>query len=590
MKKLYTYDVEIYSNYLLFKFQNVKTKAIRYLEVFNGIKKTNLHITLRKFLTNKNNTFISFNGINFDAIMIDSYLKGNDTQSTKAICDHIINTGSPHWKTRKKFNMPQVKFDHIDLKESAPSVMISLKMYGARMGMPTLQDLPIEPDATLTRNQADAISTYCDNDLDTTTALYLKISKAIDLRTELSEKYDVDMRSKSDAQMAESIISSYMDVSKRIEPVIPFNYTPRPWLKFESPELNEILKIATTVKYQLSEKGALLVPKELSKAFSFNGVKYKIGIGGIHTQEKAQAIIAKSDEMLGEHDLSSMYPVIITEQNLFPKHLGRKFLDVYNNILTDRLQAKREGNKVLNETYKITLNGSYGKFGSQYSFLFSPELLIQTTITGQLAILMIIERLTKIGVRIVSANTDGINILHKKSQLADVESVIFEWELETGYNFEYTPYTATYNESVNSYIALKPDGSSKGKGFYATGSLAKNPDADICVNAVIDYLNKNIPVEKTINECSDIRQFLTARNVSGGAVYKGEVLGKVVRFYHSTATDCIKYKNGNKVAKSDNCTPLMTLCEGLPDDLDVNWYIDEAYKKLKKLGVDYVRK
>ena len=575
------YDIETYKNYFLIMFK-AKGK-VKYVQMHNDVITGDY---TRKTLPLKH-TLIGFNNINYDDVMLSAFYGGASNEQLKKLNDAIIEEGLRYWQTYRRFKIRDLKLDTIDLSEPAPGVMISLKMYGARMGMPKLQDLPIEPSATISDSDAIELRKYCINDLDTTEELYNQISKAIELREQLSEKYGVDMRSKSDAQMAESIISSYMDVSKRQTDVKPFKYVPRPWLKFESNELNDLLNIACTVDYQLSVKGSLIAPKEFSKAFEFKGTKYKVAIGGIHSQEKSQVIIPKDDEVLYEADLSSMYPVIITEQGLYPKHLGPKFLEVYSNILSDRLSAKRTGDKVLNETYKITLNGSYGKFGSQYSFLFSPELLIQTTITGQLSIMMIIERLTDIGVQIVSANTDGINVLHKKSLQKEVDSIFFEWELDTGYNFEYTPYSATYNESVNSYIAIKPDGSVKGKGFYAKSWLGKNPDADICVTAVIDYLNKGVPVEDTINNCNDVIEFLTARKVAGGAVYKDIDLGKVVRFYHSTVDGNITYKkNGNKVPKSDSCKPLMDLVDHVPSDLDREWYIKECYSNLKKLGVE----
>ncbi|MEG7688959.1 hypothetical protein U2044_15310, partial [Listeria monocytogenes] len=59
---------------------------------------------------------------------------------------------------------------------------------------------------------------------------------------------------------------------------------------------------------------------------------------------------------------------------------------------------------------KIMINGTFGKTGSQYSVLFAPTMLIQTTITGQLSILMLIEWHEHYGIPVISANTDGIVI------------------------------------------------------------------------------------------------------------------------------------------------------------------------------------
>lgn len=59
---------------------------------------------------------------------------------------------------------------------------------------------------------------------------------------------------------------------------------------------------------------------------------------------------------------------------------------------------------------KIQINGTFGKTGSPYSVLFAPTMLIQTTITGQLSLLMLIEWHEIYGIPVISANTDGVVI------------------------------------------------------------------------------------------------------------------------------------------------------------------------------------
>lgn len=52
-----------------------------------------------------------------------------------------------------------------------------------------------------------------------------------------------------------------------------------------------------------------------------------------------------------------MYPSAIINYNLYPQHLGPEFLNTYKKIRTDRIEAKRNGDKVMNMTYKLALNG-----------------------------------------------------------------------------------------------------------------------------------------------------------------------------------------------------------------------------------------
>ena len=55
-------------------------------------------------------------------------------------------------------------------------------------------------------------------------------------------------------------------------------------------------------------------------------------------------------------------------------------------------------------------------------------------------------------------------------------------------NLEETKYKALYNESVNSYIAVREDGSLKRKGSFVEGDLAHNPTIKVCMSTVIDYI------------------------------------------------------------------------------------------------------
>ena len=142
---------------------------------------------------------------------------------------------------------------------------------------------------------------------------------------------------------------------------------------------------------------------------------------------------------------------------------------------------------------------------------------------------------------------------------------------------------------MNNYLAVKANGSIKRKGEFARGGLRKNIGTEIVTTAIINYISKGEDIETTIYGCKDVREFIGIRNVRGGGVYGGDYLGKVVRFYHSTVDGYLSYKaNGNKVATTNACKPLMVLPENnaLPSDLDIDWYVDEAYKLLKLMGVE----
>ena len=81
----------------------------------------------------------------------------------------------------------------------------------------------------------------------------------------------------------------------------------------------------------------MILPDELKKVINFDGAKYKIGIGGLHSQEKKQAIVPTADQLLFEKDVTSYYPNVIVGQNLYPKHLGKSFIKMYRLLNSSAL-------------------------------------------------------------------------------------------------------------------------------------------------------------------------------------------------------------------------------------------------------------
>jgi hypothetical protein len=458
-----------------------------------------------------------------------------------------------------------------------------------------MQDLPIEPDAEIAPEQRGLLRRYCRNDLDVTEALYRSIEKQIDLRRAMTEKYGVDLRSKSDAQIAEAVIRAEVEKIRGTvieRPTIAvgteYRYRCPRFINYQTQQLNDVLAKVKAATFVVDKNGAIEMPEELETLkVKIGGSTYQMGIGGLHSTEKSTAHVADHEHVLVDRDVASYYPSIILRCKLYPKHMGPAFLDVYGGFVRDRLQAKKDGNAVVRDSFKILLNGTFGKLGSKYSILYSPDLMLQVTITGQLALLQLIEALELQGIPVVSANTDGIVIKCPRDKVVTMESVIGIWEFFTCFETEETRYTGLYSKDVNNYLAIKPSGETKAKGLYAEAGLMKNPTALIAVDAVKKFLTDGASIERTIRDCCDIKRFISIRGVRGGGVQDGEYLGKTVRWYYATSArgKTINYKtNGNKVPKSDGAKALMRLPDALPDDIDYAVYENEAMSILKVIG------
>jgi len=407
----------------------------------------------------------------------------------------------------------------------------------------------------------------------------------------MSRRYGADMRSKSDSQMAEQAYITSMSLKRRDNEVPKtVTYTPPAFLKFMNAELQALLDRVSEHTFNMNQAtGHVQLPDFLGlQTVKFGTGEYQLGVGGIHSVHDKQVCHIAGDDVITDIDAASFYPSIILECGFVPAALGRPFVDEYRKIYERRLEAKRNGDKVTDATLKISLNGTFGKLASKYSVLYSPDLMLAVTLTGQFTLLMLIEWLEHAGVTTLSANTDGIAIRYSRQSESTVQKVVNRFSEVSQFAFEFTPYRVLAMKDVNNYIAVKPDRSLKVKGIYSPLSLKKNPTAQVCSDAVGQWLANGVPFEETIRN-APFCDFISARNVTGGGEQMGEYLGKVVRWYQSNdpALEPIRYvKNGNKVPKTEGARACMTMLDKTthPADLDYGWYRREAIKIAVAVG------
>ena len=545
----------------------------------------------------QNNLTVSFNGLNYDLPLIQAAIEGMSNEAIKNISDKIIKSKNS-WSVIRNADLRVPDWNHIDIMNVTPG-KASLKLYAGRLNAHTLQDLPFEPDMILSQEQMTDLETYCVNDLRLTKLLYESLSGQIALREKMGQQYGLDLRSKGDAQIAEMVLKHELEANgvavnrPKVKAGTTFKYTPPSWISFDDPELMDLLIDSAETLFKVQPSGSVAIPASLGRKVSYDGAVYNVGLGGLHSGETGVTVIPGTDDVLFDVDFASYYPSIILGEGYYPKHLGKQFLSIYKDIVTRRLKAKAEGDTVAADSLKICVNSSFGKFGNKYSNLYSPDLLIPVTLTGQLALLMLIERITKAGGKAISANTDGVVVLCPKADLQKIRDVMFEFELLSGFTLEETHYKSIHIESVNNYIAVKTDGKIKGKGSFAPASLSKNPTFPICSEAVRVWASTGKKPQQTIDECKDVSKFLAVRTVTGGGVWAGDSLGKVVRWYVSNngiAQPIVYLKSGNKVPKTDMAIPMMTLTDDLPSDLDKQYYLNEAMKMIQRTGVTWTRK
>lgn len=614
-------DIETYPNYFLVAFQRVGDKARMAFEC-RGEQILDWERLRRVMLRNR---IVTYNGMNFDVPIIFLAIQQArlnegvfDPRKAHRAAEQIISGNVRWWKVEDvlEISLPR-NLDHIDLIEPQPNAFASLKILNGRLHGRHMQDLPFEPGTDLTDAEMDQMRDYCWNDLDATELVFEALQEPLKLRVALGKEFDEDFRSKSDSQIGERIVRRRVEklTGSRVQkvdtpPGTIFNYDPPSFIRFETPQLQDIFERIKSHDFIVNKNGKIDLPKWLSETkVKIGESAYGMGIGGLHSTEQNRAVVSNATHVLIDADVASQYPSIILKLGLYPKSVGPNFLDVYGKIKADRLVAKKQKDKVTDKGMKIALNGCYGKLGSVYSILHAPHLMVAVTLTGQLTLLMLIERAEAAGISVVSGNTDGVLFYCPRELAGEIEDdrltggllkdITDGWEQDTGFDLEFAEYRSIYNQSVNSYFAFKANGSVKQKGAIANvwgpdgdlrDQLMKNPQMTILSDAAINQIARGVPVEETIRACRDPRQFVTVVTATGGGAWKGEYLGKVVRYYWGKGGAPIEKIKPNakgvlaKVPKTDGCRPMMTLPDTVPDDVDYDRYIAEAKQLLRDVG------
>lgn len=590
---------------------------------------------LQKLFNNPNFTWVSFNGIRFDAPIVTAVLGGVPLNQVKRMANRLIAENVPAWMIYRDYNLEAPEIDHIDLIQVAPGVMVSLKTYQARLKMKTIRDMPFKHDDALNEHGRRILNEYCLNDVDATAALFAELGKVVSLREHMSEEYRIDLRSKSDAQMAEAIIAKSLGIMRAGPAEVPdsVKYRAPEFIAPRGPIMQDILARAEKHRFGVHRgNGAVILPDFLADEQVLIGDgSYQMGIGGLHsTHDKSVFVEAGPDCEIVDADVASFYPNLILNANMIPRGLGHQFITLYRGIVKRRMEAKKSGDKATANSLKIALNGTFGKLGSMFSKLYVPDLMLAVTLTGQFYLLTLIEDLNDLGVKVISANTDGVCFSGTPERVKAAKDWIECYGMLTGFEFEFMPYRKIALKDVNNYLAVTTDGKVKAKGIYANAGLMKNPTNEVCTLAAQAYLATGRSIESFIREHLTVANFVDftqARSVKGGAVVYGRTvmfddwvqiadrqwqrpgttkivnrvsrphpvalgvdptyLGRTVRWYYSTDRSLtINYaNNGNLVPKSEGGRECMTLPDRIPDDIDISRYIEETRTNLANMGV-----
>lgn len=604
----YCFDIEVFKNFFCCSFVNIATKEVRTFVIW---KYRNDKSELLSFLDN-DLFLVSFNGLSYDLPVL-RYILNYRGESLNAdlykLSAKLISESHRQDDDIKSLRYPKYKepFMHQDLMAMMNFVRtgVGLKQCSINLKWHRVQDLPLEYNHVVTKDDVENIIDYNINDVLITLELYndKNVKEARELREAIVDDFGTEILSASKSKMANIFFEKKYEEETGISrkefkelrtprSIIKVSDVIFPNIKFKTDAFNNLLvelKNLTLFAYE---------EFKFEKSVFYKGNEYVMGVGGLHTKEKPALYRATTDKEILSMDVSSFYPAIMCEYNVKPEHLQQEFIDILSRVKTERINAKKAGDKTKAETYKILVNATFGKLGFDKYWLYDPLALIRVTVNGQLFLLMLIEQMEENGIHCLSGNTDGCDLLVSSELKDKAYELAKSWEKETRFELEYTNYSLMAKRDVNNYLAVDVNGKKKTKGYFADSvALEKGYLHPIVSMAVNQYFINDIPVEKTIYQSTDIMDFCISKK--SGSDFSMELhtlsgiehLQKTNRFYISNGGGALQKRKketgkltGLFVGRNvkilndyDSKAPFSTY------DVNKMWYIREAKSLIEKI-------
>jgi len=619
-KKTWIYDIETLSNCFTYTALDKDSDELVQFVIW---KNQNDIIPFLQHLTSCRG-MIGFNNINFDYPVIHYVIQEREKLAqmdgdkiAKLIYKKAQSIVSQEYSAIKEDEViiPQLdlfRIWHYDNKAR----MTSLKKLEIALNFPNVQDMPYSHEHKITKeSEVQEILDYNLNDVEATKLFYTKTIDKLELRKGLMKKYGLNCLNYPDSKIGEELmLKLYCQYSGKKESSVKRLRTHRKsikfsdcipsYIKFSTPEFQGLLEYLRGIEVQE-------LKDSFKYSFDYNGFVFDLGVGGLHACVKAGVYKETEDRIIVDADVASLYPSLAITLNLYPEHLGEEFSKIYEEeIVKPRLEAKRTGDKVMADGFKLSANSLYGKSNSEYSFLYDPLYTLKTTLAGQLALCMLSEMLmTRVPELVMlQVNTDGLTVEIPREHARLYWEVCKEWESITNLTLEYIAYSQMIIRDVNNYIAVaQKTGKVKYKGTFKPnhemikdGEYHKSLSQGIVSLAVDDYFLKGIPVEQTIKENKDIYLFCKTFNATHG--WTCETLDideqgnesnivqqqKTNRYFLSRGGKRFrKLKDERKIEiEAGKLVTIFNKYEEKPFDeynIDYDYYIEECYKIIHKI-------
>lgn len=631
------YDCETMQELFLVGVFDPQLNTYREFEVSKN--KNELDSFIRFTETCKEHYWVGYNNLRFDSQVIEWIIRNHEQWhelSSLELTAKIAQKAADVIHDANFDVFPEYREEWLSLKQidlftlnhyNNKNRMVSLKRLEFEMDLENIEEMPVHHTKTnMTDEEIYLSKSYCKNDVMATYEFYkittgdcehplYKGNNQIELRQDIQDEFGIPCLNYSDSKIGDEMIKKFYCIEKNI---IPSELPKKGYFRKEIKVKNCIADYVIFETKALQEfhkriKGLTLgLMDDFKETIDFYGNSYTFAKGGLHTENSPKIFEADEEHLIIDWDVSSYYPAIIINNGRYPQHLGKEFLAGYKKMFEKRLELKplaKKDKKIkgIVGALKLAVNSVYGKSSDMQSWIYDRQLTMFTTLTGELSLLMLIERYECNDINVISANTDGVTIRIRKD-LVDKMHEINKWWCEiTQYELERTDYQKIIFSTVNDYLAIKTDGDVKKKGDFLTDfELHKNKSARVCAIALEQYFVNDVPIEHTIRNHNNIYDFCLRQKSSKDFHYEGvnrmsgekTIYNKLIRYYVSKSGEkLLKVKNEDcdtnaaDVSQVEAGEWVMHVCNHLEpshslDNINYDYYIERANKIVHKIQTE----
>lgn len=581
---------------------------------------------------NSKDIWVGFNNRHYDQYIMKGILLG---MNPKSINDYIIVQGGEGWQYSSAFNkIPMINYDVM------PNPPIGLKTLEGFLGSNIKEtEVPFDINRPLNEKEIQQTIFYCRHDVEQTIKVFLEKIDDFNAMHGIVQAFDyipLSCIGDSEARITAKVLDC---VRQDFNDEFDYFFLPCIQLKKYKYVMDWFAERREDIKFRLQFNADLARTGEGRPADDYwikrdfykqsletvvAGIPHTFGFGGLHG---ATADPVHLKGLILHVDVGSYYPSMLIAWDLVTRAARRG--GQYKHVYDTRMALKAAGKKKEQAPYKKLLNALSGGMKDPTNPAYDPRNNNCMCINGQLMLLDLIEHLEAVpGFELIQSNTDGliIRIPDTDEAFNMVDDICYDWECRCSTDkckilLGLDVISEIYQKDVNNYLWIDAEGKIERKGAYLKELSSVDYDLPILNTALMEYMAHGTPIEQTINQCNDLIQFQKIVKLSGKYHHVEHehctpqivTTGKRVikQHYVYDRRNTYTYKSYRVFASSSLDDGRILKCGGsrgkpekfggtpdhcfifnddvngvkVPQNLDRQWYIDEAKKRLKQFGV-----